>query len=145
MLRARTTPPTCITVRSAASLAAAARRTAPPSALIDPVWARRALTAAAGTRMLSSPEPSGSTSTALPATSAVVPPGVAIEPLFETTGPASTTWPPGAATMLPALSTLPEAWLPPDRRSLPSMNSPTSTSRAVATRLPTLTCEPGAK
>ena len=55
-----------------------------------------------------------------------MPPGVAIEPLFETTGPASTTWPPGAATMLPALSTLPEVALPPDRRSLPSMNSPTS-------------------
>ena len=145
MLRARTTPPTCMTVRTAASVAAAASCTAPPSAVMVPDCDRRALIAATGTLTLSSPEPSGSMSTALPAASTVVPPGVLIEPEFEISGPASTTWPPGAVTMWPALSTLPIESLPPDRRSLPRMNGSRSTFKVVATRLPTLTCAPGAK
>ncbi len=134
-----------MTVRSAASVAAAASCTEPPSAVIVPDCTRRALTAATGTLMLRSPEPVGSMLTALPATSAVVPPGVVIEPEFETRGAASTTCPPGAELMLPALLTSPEDVLPPDRRSWPSMNCPTSTLSEVASRLPTLTWAPGAK
>ena len=122
MLRARITPSTCITVRSAASVAAATSCTAPPSAVIAPDCTSRALTAAAGTLMLSRPEPVGSTFTALPATSAVVPPGVVIEPAFVTTGPASTTVPPAVVTMLPSLTTELDASLSPERRTLPSMN-----------------------
>ena len=113
--------------------------------MIAPDCTSRALTAATGTLMLSRPEPVGSTATALPATSAVVPPGVVIEPAFVTTGPASTTVPPDGVTMVPSLTTGPEASLPPERRSLPAMNWSGSTARLVASRLPTLICAPGAK
>ena len=91
MLRARTMPPTCITVRRAASVAAACSTTDPPSATMLPVFASDAFTAATGTRMLSSPEPVGSMSTALPATMAAVPPAATMLPALLTCGAASTT------------------------------------------------------
>jgi hypothetical protein len=102
------------------------------------------LSAATGTEMLKRPEPVGSMLTALPATSAVVPPGVTMLPLLATCGAASTTWPPGALVMLPSLRTVPLVVVPPDRRKAPALNWSMSAVSEVATRLPTLTCEPGA-
>ena len=148
MLRARTTPPTCITVRSAASLAAAASRTAPPSALIGSRLARRALDRRRpGRVMLSRPEPVGSTSTALPATSAVVPPGVAIEPAVRRP-PArpGRRGRPARRRCCRRCRRRPEASLPPRQAELAEHELRRGRcASVVATRLPTLTCEPGAK
>ena len=140
MLRARTTPPTCITVRRAgvAGGRGELHRTA-VGADGSAVALRRASIAATGTLIVSRPEPVGSTLTALPATSAVVPPGVLIVPAFATRGPARTTWPPDCGDERAFVGDRGrEASLPLLMRSRPCMNCVASTASEVATRLPTL-------